>query len=84
MRRALVQFDEETYRRLRQRAFRQERSVSSLVRELVARGLEGRAAGRRPTRITELASVRAGQSRQGRVTPVSERYDEALGAAFKT
>ena len=37
-----VQFDEATYRKLRQQAFRQARSISSLVREMVARGLAAR------------------------------------------
>lgn len=83
MRRALVQFDEETYQKLRQRAFRQERSVSSLVREMVAKGL-GREGGReRPTRITQLSSVRAGRSKQGRLAPVSEHHDAALSDAFE-
>lgn len=82
MRRTLVQFDEETYHTLRQRAFRQERSISSLVREIVARGLE-RAVGRsRPTHVSQFSSVRAGRSRQGRLSPVSEKHDKALTAAF--
>jgi len=83
MKRTLVQFDEETYRKLRQHAFREERSVSSLVRELVAKGLEGGTAGPRPTRISQFASVRAGRSKQARMSPVSEKHDEALAAAFK-
>ena len=81
MKRTLVQFDEETYRRLRQQAFRQERSVSSLVRELVANGLEGGAVPQRRTRVSQFASVRAGRSRQGRLAPVSEKHDEALASA---
>lgn len=83
MRRTLVQFDEPTYRRLRDRAFRQQRSMASLVRELVASGLdaaEGRRA--RPTRVADFASVKAGRSKQGRLSPVSEKHDAALAAAF--
>ncbi|OFW14507.1 MAG: hypothetical protein A3H29_03665 [Acidobacteria bacterium RIFCSPLOWO2_02_FULL_67_21] len=38
MRRTLVQFGEDTYRRLRRRAFREERSISALVRDMVATG----------------------------------------------
>lgn len=82
MRRTLVQFDEHTYRQLRQHAFRQERSVSSLVREMVAKGL-GLEVTPRPTRISQFLSVRAGRSRQGRSAPVSEKHDEALAAAFE-
>ncbi|MBI2218168.1 MAG: ribbon-helix-helix protein, CopG family [Candidatus Rokubacteria bacterium] len=83
MKRTLVQLDDETYRKLRQQAFQQERSVSSLVRELVAQGLEGGAVRRRPTRVSQFSSVRAGRSRQGRVSPVSEKHDQALAAAFE-
>jgi len=82
MRRTLVQFDEETYRKLRQQAFREHRSLSSLVREAVARGLEREARDKRPAQARELASVAAGRSKQGRLAPVSERHDEALGAAL--
>lgn len=81
MKRTLVQFDEETYRQLRQRAFRQERSISALVRELVSKGLEGDAGRDRPTRVGQFSSVRAGRSPQGRLSPVSEKHDEALTTA---
>jgi plasmid stability protein len=83
MKRMLVQFDEQTYQKLRQRAFREERSISSLVREMVAKGLEGDAVRERPTRLSHLRSVRAGRSKQGRLSPVSEKHDEALAAAFE-
>ena len=83
MRRTLIQFDEETYRRLRREAFGHERSVSSLVRELVADGLAGARRRERPTRISQFASVGAGRSRQGRLAPVSENHDAALADAFK-
>jgi plasmid stability protein len=82
MRRTLVQFDEDTYRALRQRAFREERSLSSLVRELVAQGLSSATRGQR-TDIRQFTSVRAGRSKPGRFTPVSERHDDALGLAFR-
>jgi plasmid stability protein len=83
MKRTLVQLDEETYRKLRQQAFRQERSIASLVREMVTKGLEGEAGGKRPLRVSQFSSVRAGRSRQGRLSPVSERHDEVLAAAFE-
>jgi hypothetical protein len=83
MKRTLVQFDEETYRKLRHEAFRQERSISSLVREMVAKGLEGDVVRERPTHVRELLSVRAGRSKQGRLSPISEKHDEALAAAFE-
>ncbi len=84
MKRALIQFDQETYRRLRQQAFRQERSISSLVREIVAHGLEGHAGGpQKPTRASQLLSVGAGRSKPDRLAPISEKHDAALAAAFK-
>lgn len=82
MRRTLVQFDEDTYRKLRQQAFREERSVAALVREMVAKGLQGDATRGAPARPRKLLSVAAGRSKQGRLAPVSERHDEALGAAL--
>lgn len=83
MKRTLVQFDDETYRRLRQQAFRQERSISALVREMVAQGLDGGAVRERPAHVRQFLSVRAGRSKPGRLSPVSEKHDEALVAAFK-
>jgi hypothetical protein len=82
MRRTLVQLDETTYNRLRQQAFRQARSMSSLVREMVARGLEADTGRKRRTRISQFSSVGAGRSKQGRLSPLSEKHDEALSAAF--
>jgi len=84
MRRTLIQFDPDTYQQLRQRAFREERSIASLVRELVGAGLAGRTTRGRPTRINQLLSVRSGRSKQGRLSPLSERHDEALEKAFDT
>ena len=82
MKRALIQFDEETYDRLRHRAFAQRQSISSLARELVAKGLQ---AGKKEklTHVAQLASVRAGRSKQGKLAPVSEKHDEALAADIR-
>jgi plasmid stability protein len=82
MRRTLVQLDEDTYRKLRQKAFRQERSISSLVRAMVVQGLEGEARAK-PKRVSQFLSVGTGRSRQGRLSPVSERHDEALAAVLE-
>ena len=83
MKRTLVQLDDDTYRELRRRAFSQERSISSVVREFVARGLEGDSVRRRPTSVRQFSSIRSGRSKQGRLSPVSEKHDEALVAAFE-
>lgn len=84
MKRTLIQFDEQTYQKLRQRAFRQQRSVSALVRDLVATGLDATAALPKPTRLDQFASVRAGRSKQEGRAAVSENHDEALAAAFES
>lgn len=83
MRRTLIQFDESTYRKIRQRAFQRERSISSLVREMVEESLAGNARFKRPKRVEQFLSVSAGSSRQGDLSPVSERHDEVLAALFK-
>jgi hypothetical protein len=82
MKRALIQFDEGTYRKLRQQAFQQERSISSLVREMVVQALPGVLSHERPKRVGQFLSVRAGRSKQGRLSPISERHDEALAVVF--
>ena len=82
MRRTLVQFDDETYQLLRRSAFQQERSISSLVRELVARGLQPGVKSKRPRRTAQFASVSAGRSKQGALSPVSEKHDAALAASL--
>lgn len=83
MKRTLVQLDEETYRKLRQQAFRQARSISSVVREMVTNSLEGEAVRKGPLRVSHFSSVRAGRSKQGGLSPISARHDEALAAAFE-
>jgi hypothetical protein len=77
MKRTLIQFDEDTYHKLRHRAFEQGRSISSVARELVAKGLRS---GKRKkyTRVDQFSFVGGGRSKQGRLSPVSERHDEAL------
>jgi hypothetical protein len=83
MKRTLVQFDQGTYQKLRQKAFQQERSISSLVREMVVQALEGGAKRSQPTRLRQFLSVGAGRSKQDRLSPISERHDEALATAFE-
>jgi plasmid stability protein len=59
--RTLVQLDEHTYRRLRQRAFEEERSMSAVVREMLAQGLGDRTAPDRSHRSRRFLSVQAGR-----------------------
>lgn len=81
MRRTQIQLDERTYEALRRRAFERGRSISSVVRELLAQSLGTGRAKRRPT-IKDFTFIAAGRSRQDRLSPVSERHDEALAEAL--
>ncbi len=83
MKRTLIQLDDDVYRALRQRAFREERSIASLVREMVAAGLGEDTVRTRRRTIAEFSSVRAGRSAQDRHAPVSEKHDSALEHAFR-
>lgn len=82
MKRTQVQLDERTYEALRRRAFEKGCSMSSLARQLMARSLGTSTATRQPT-IKDFTFIGAGRSRQGRLSPVSERHDEALAKALK-
>jgi hypothetical protein len=74
MRRTVIQFDDATHWKLRRQAFRQARSISWLVCEIVARDLQTDTGRKGRTR----------RSKQGRLSAVSEKHDEALDAVFET
>lgn len=81
MKRTQIQLDEPTYEALRRRAFEEKRSLSSVIRKLLADAMEGGRPRRRRS-LKEFASIGAGRSRQGRLSPISERHDEALAEAL--
>lgn len=81
MKRTQIQLDERTYEALRRRAFEKGCSISSLVRDLLARSLEIDKPAQRHT-IKDFTFIGAGRSRQDRRPPVSERHDEALEEAL--
>ena len=83
MKRTLIQFDEDTYEELRRRAFEQGRSISSLTRELVAKGLKAGKTRKRITRVDQFSFIGAARSKQGHLSPVSERHDEALAKTHR-
>lgn len=76
MRRIPIQLDEATYAALRRRAFEEGKSIAAFVRESIAEVL-GTARSRTPT-LRDFPFVGIGRSRQGKLTPVSKRHDEAL------
>lgn len=82
MKRTQIQLDERTYEALRRRAFEKGCSMSSLVRELMARSL-GTGTATQQSTIKDFTFIGAGRSRQGRLSPVSKRHDEALAKALK-
>ena len=74
-----IRLDERTLETLRRRALEKGCSISSLVRELLTQSLRtGRAKQR--ISIKDFTFIGAGGSHQGRLSPVSERHDEALAA----
>ncbi len=81
MKRTQIQLDEETYEALRRRAFERGCSISSVVRDLLGQSLRARKAKRKLT-IKDFSFIAAGHSRQGRLSPVSRRHDEALTEAL--
>ena len=81
MKRALFQFDEATYSKLRQTAFDQKLSISAVVREMVDKGL---AAGKRKKykSARDFSFIGSGASKNMRLSPVSERHDDALAEIY--
>jgi ribbon-helix-helix CopG family protein len=78
VKRTQIQLDEATYEAVRQRSYEERRSMSAVIRDLVARSV-GTTASKPPGRpIAKFSFIGAGRSRQGRLSPVSERHDEAL------
>ncbi len=81
MKRTQIQLDATTYEALRRRAFERGLSLSALVRESLAQYLGAGKRKQRPT-IQDFTFIGSGRSRQGRLSPVSERHDEALAEVF--
>lgn len=78
MRRIPIQIDEETYERLRKRAFAEGRSIASLVREAIA----ATTASPRTRSLKEFRFIGSGRTRQRGRTPVSVDHDAALADAL--
>lgn len=81
MKRTQIQLDERTYAVLRRRAYERGCSISALVRDALAQSLAA-PAPKRPLTLKQFTFIGAGRSRQGKLSPVSERHDEALAEAF--
>jgi hypothetical protein len=81
MKRAQIQFDDATYAALRRRAYEEHRSISSVVREELGKALLPKKPKKRLT-LKDFPFVGAGRTKQGVLSPLSERHDEALAEAI--
>lgn len=81
MRRTQIQLDEPTYAELRRRAYEEDRSMSAMIRETLAHAFGTRTPPRQLS-LSDFSFIGAGRSRQGALSPVSERHDEALAQAI--
>jgi hypothetical protein len=77
---AQIQFDEKTYQAIRRRAYDNGCSLSAVVRDLVERGLS-LPKSKKKLSLRDLPFVGFARSKQGKLSPVSERHDEALAEA---
>ena len=82
MKRAQIQLDEEVYELLRHRAFKEKKSISGVIREIVKRDLP-QSDRPQPFSVKDFTFIGTARSKQGSHKPVSERHDEALEEAFQ-
>ena len=84
MKRTQIQLDDATYEAVRRRAYERNRSMSSVVREALAKafGVEPGAEERKWT-IEDFTFIGMGSDRDNRPdAPVSENHDDALADAY--
>jgi len=82
MKRAQIQMDEEVYELLRNRAFKEKKSIAGVIREIVRKDIS-QSDRHRSSSAKDFRFIGAGRSKQGPLKPVSERHDEALAEVFK-
>jgi predicted CopG family antitoxin len=81
MKRAQIQLDEEVYELLRNRAFKEKKSIAGVIREIVRKDIS-QSDRRRSSSIKDFRFIGVGRSKQGPLKPVSERHDEVLEEVF--
>lgn len=79
MKRTQIQLDEKTWETLRERAFRERRSIAEIVRAMLRTHVEKTA---RPRNFSSFSFIGSGASRGRGRGRVSERHDEVLSEAF--
>jgi len=77
VKRTQLQLDDRLHEALRRRAFEDGVSMSELVRRVLGESL-GTLSEQPQRAVADFSFVAAGESKQGTLTPVSERHDEAL------
>lgn len=80
MKRTQIQLDDETYAAVRRKAYEEHRSISSVVRDALREKFGSK--GKRRLTLRSFPFIGAGGTRQGKLSPVSERHDEALAKAL--
>ena len=81
MKRAQIQIDDEVYELLRNRAFKEKKSIAGVIREILKKDIF-QSDRHRPSSIKDFTFIGTGSSKQGPLKPVSERHDEALEEVF--
>ena len=81
MKRAQIQIDEEVYELLRNRAFKEKKSIAGVIREILKKDIF-QSDRHRSSSIKDFTFIGVGRSKQGPLKPVSERHDKALEEDF--
>jgi len=81
LKRTQIQLDDETYAAVRRKAYEDHRSISSVVREALGEKF-GSKKGKKRLTLASFPFIGAGSTRQGELSPVSERHDQALAEAL--
>jgi hypothetical protein len=74
MKRAQIQLEEETFEALRQRAFREKKSISGVIRELIHKEIT-LPDHKNPLSMKDFRFIASGKSPQRSPQPISERHD---------
>jgi len=82
VKRTQIQLDDETYAAVRRKAYEEQRSISSVVRDALREKL-GTKKGKKRLTLASFPFIGAGNTRQGKLSPVSEQHDEALAEALR-
>ena len=77
MKRTKLLLDEPTYEALRRKAYESGSSISQVARDILSRLLLT-STSKKHLSVKDFTLIGAGASRQGELSPVSERHDDAL------